>query len=131
MQRPPARFYRVLPDEVPPAGNPPAPAPMPTLTITAKGVLHLHAALRQTLGMKHGQPINLVPPSWNSLYWHLDLRPCATCRVSWNDDTSVRAYGINLPPALVTQALTLHLLPGIPAYPHYYPLLPTNAFDPK
>ena len=101
---------------------------MPTLTITPKGVLHLHTTLRQALGLRHGQAIDLLPPSWNSVYWHLDLRACAARRVVWHDNTRVRAEGIKLPPDLLTASLTLHLLPGDPIYANVYPLLPANAF---
>jgi hypothetical protein len=101
---------------------------MPTLTINAKGRLELHASLRQALGLRHGQPINLVPPMWGSYYWHLDLRQTAPRQVLWYDNSRMRATGISLPPGLVTNTLTLHLLPGEPAYPNYYRLLPSNAF---
>lgn len=104
---------------------------MATLAITAKGRLLLHASLRQALGLVHGQPIDLIPPVWNSMFWHLDLRPSALRRVLWHDNTRVRAEGIKLPPGLVsgTEPLTLYLLPGEPAHKNYYPLLPSNAFD--
>ncbi|GAB3663949.1 hypothetical protein GCM10027594_32440 [Hymenobacter agri] len=105
----------------------PPPPPMPTLSVTPKGVLHLHASLRQALALRNGQPIDLIPPAWNSLFWHLDLRPVAQRRVAWYDNTRVRAEGIKLPPGLVTESVTLYLLPGEPAHPHYYPLLPANA----
>ncbi|MDO7851385.1 hypothetical protein [Hymenobacter convexus] len=105
----------------------PPPPPMPTLSIKPKGMLHLHASLRQAISLRHGQPIDLIPPVWNSLFWHLDLRKCATRRVVWYDNTRVRAEGIKLPPGLVTEPLTLYLLPGEPAHPDYYPLLPANA----
>jgi hypothetical protein len=107
---------------------PPSPAPMPTLTVNSKGVVQLHASLRQALGLRHGQPIDLIPPHHNSYYWHLDLRPTALRRVLWYDDSRVRATGISLPPGLVTDRLTLHLRPGPPEYENYYPLLPANAF---
>ena len=105
----------------------PPPPPLATLTITPKGVLHLHASLRQALGIRPGQPIDLIPPTWNSLFWHLDLRAHAARRVLWYNDTRVRAKGILLPPGLVTANLTFHLLPGPPAHPDYYPLLPAHA----
>ncbi|MGY3091097.1 hypothetical protein ACVWYF_004161 [Hymenobacter sp. UYAg731] len=108
---------------------PPTP-PMATLSVTAKGTLHLHATLRQALGLHHGQPINLVPPAFDSMYWHLDLRPSAPRRVVWHDNTRVRAEGIRLPPGMVSAPLTLYLLPGEPHHAHYYPLLPANAFTP-
>ena len=106
----------------------PPPAPMPTLSVNTKGVLQLHASLRERLGLRHGQPIDLIPPVWNSMYWHLDLRPSALRRVLWHDNSRVRALGICLPPGLVESNLTLYLLPGEPEYANYYPLLPANAF---
>jgi len=111
-----------------PQAQPPSPAPMPTLTVNNRGLLQLHASLRQALGLRHGQPIDLIPPVWNSVYWHLDLRPTALRRVLWYDDSRVRATGISLPPDLVKDRVTLYLLPGEPLYENYYPLLPSNAF---
>ena len=101
---------------------------MATLSITPKGVLHLHASLRQALPLRYGQPINLVPPVFGTPFWHLDLRPSAPRRVDCYDDMRARVRGILLPAGLVTRPLTLHLLPGEPAYANYYPLLPDNAF---
>jgi len=101
---------------------------MPTLTVNSRGVLQLHASLRQALGLKYGQPIDLIPPTWNSVYWHLDLRPTALRQVLLYDDSRMRATGISLPPGLVEDRLTLYLLPGEPLYCNYYPLLPANAF---
>jgi hypothetical protein len=111
-----------------PATQLPPPPPMATLSVNAKGVLQLHASLRQRLGLRHGQPIDLIPPAWNNIYWHLDLRPSAARMVLWNDNSRARVKGICLPPGLVSGSLTLYLLPGQPTYPHYYPLLPANAF---
>lgn len=125
--RRPARVVNVAP-AYNPADHVPPPPPMPTLTVNARGTLYLHAGLVQALGLRHGQPINLRPPEYGSLFWHLDLRPHAPCRVLWHNNTRVRALGIKLPPGLVTDALTLHLMPGQPAYEHYHPLLPANAF---
>lgn len=109
----------------------PPPPPMPTLSIKPKGVMHLHASLRQALSIRNGQPIDLIPPVWNSVFWHLDLRPIASRRVVWHTNTQVRVERIKLPPGLVTQSLTLYLLPGEPAHKDYYPLLASNAFDPS
>ena len=114
-----------------PARHVPPTPPMATLKVTPKGTLHLHTSLRQALGLQRGQPIDLVPPVWNSLYWHLDLRPEAHRRVVWHANTpGLRAECIKLPPGLVIAPLTLYLLPGEPAYPNYYPLLASNAFAP-
>ena len=108
----------------------PPPPPMPTLTVTPKGVLHLHASLRERLGLYAGQPVDLVPPVWKSLFWHLDLRKhVATRQVFWHG-SKLRADGIVLPPELVCTNLTLYLLPGEPGHPGYYPLLAANALDP-
>lgn len=108
---------------------PPPAAPMPTLSITAKGVLHLHASLRERLGLRYGQPINLLPPyAYGDKHWYLDLRPTAARQVLWNENTRMRVEGISLPAGLITTKLTLHLLPGEPEYANYYPLLPANAF---
>jgi hypothetical protein len=111
---------------------PPPPA-MATLSISPKGLLHLHASLRQALALRNGQPIDLIPPVWNSVFWHLDLRPTAARRVAWYDNTRVRVEGIKLPPGLVTESTTLYLLPTTMerAHPDYYPLLAANAFDPR
>ncbi len=111
---------------------PPPTPPMATLSITAKGILHLHASLREKLGLRYGQPIDLIPPyAYGDKHWYLDLRPVAQRRVQWNNNTRPRAEGIILPPGLVTDKLTLYLLPGEPEYPGYYPLLPENAFTPQ
>jgi hypothetical protein len=122
MATPPANALLLPPDQVPPA------PPMPTLSVTAKGVLHLHASLRERLSLRYGQAINLVPPAFNSYWWYLDLRPTAKCKVLWGDDQRMRAKGIILPPGLITKTLTLHLWTDQPEYPNYYPLLPSNAF---
>lgn len=105
----------------------PAPPAMPTLTVTSKGILYLHASIREALGLCHGQPINLVPPVFNSYYWHLDLRPSAKHRIAWYDDTRLRARGILLPPGLVSEPLTLHLHTLTPEYESYYPMLAAHA----
>jgi hypothetical protein len=121
-----ARVVEVPPYD--PAQHVPPTPLMPTLSITPKGVLHLHSSLFRRLGLRYGQPINLVTPIYKNPYWHLDLRPTAPRRVECYDDTRARARGIDLPPGLVTTTLTLHLLPGEPEYAGYYPLLPENAF---
>ncbi|MGI4862413.1 MAG: hypothetical protein ACRYFZ_00705 [Janthinobacterium lividum] len=109
---------------------PPPTPPMPTLSITAKGVLYLHTRLREHLGLSYGQPINLLPPyAYGDKHWYLDLRPTAACQVLWNENTRMRVENISLPAGLVTSKLTLYLLPGEPEYPNYYPLLPENAFS--
>lgn len=76
----------------------------------------------------------LVPPEEGQQYWHLDLRPTAPNRIAWSGSTSqpkraqsARIRGIELPTGLLTQNLTLHLIPVQPHYPNYYLLLPTDA----
>ena len=105
----------------------PAPPAMPTLTVTPKGVLYLHASIKEALGLRDGLAINLVPPIFGSYYWHLDLRPSAKHRIVWYDNTRMRARGILLPPGLVTEPLTLHLHTLTPEYAGYYPLLAAHA----
>ncbi|MBH8558982.1 hypothetical protein [Hymenobacter negativus] len=107
----------------------PPPPPMPTLTVTPKGVLHLHSSLRERLGLHECQPIDLVPPVWKSLFWHLDLRKCAPRQIYWHAK-KLRADGISLPPGLVTENLLFYLLPGEPGHAGYYPLLAANTLDP-
>ena len=106
----------------------PSPAPMPTMKLTPKGVLHLHQSLVAALGISPSQPINLRPPEFDSAYWHLDLRPDARCKVVWYRDQRPRVLDIRLPEGLVLEPLTLHLLPGKPPYENYYPLIASNAF---
>lgn len=112
-----------------PTEHVPAPPAMATLTVTPTGMLYLHTSLREALGLCPDQPINLVPPVFNSYYWHLDLRPSAKHRILWYDNTRMRARGIVLPPGLVTEPLMLHLYTLTPEYEKYYPLLPANAFS--
>lgn len=108
---------------------PPPAAPLPSLSITAKGILRIHASLRERLGLRYGQPINLLPPyAYGDKYWYLDLRPTAARQVLWSENTGMRVQAISLPPGLVTTKLTLYLLPGEPEYTNYYPLLPADAF---
>ena len=124
----PAPLARALEPYDPAMHVPPTP-PMATLRVTPKGTLHLHTALRQALGLRPGQPLNLVSPQWDSLYWHLDLRPDAPRRVTWHATTpGLRVESIKLRPGLVLAPLTLYLLPGEPAHPNYYPMLAANAF---
>ena len=120
----------MLPPYNPDLHVPPPPA-MATLSISPKGVMHLHASLRQAIGLRNGQPIDLIPPVWNSVFWHLDLRASAARRVAWYNDTRVRVEGVKMPPGLVTESLTLFLLPGEPAHKDYYPLLAANMFTPS
>ena len=111
-----------------PADHMPPTPPMPTSSLSAKGILYLHTALVEALGLRPNQAVNLVSPIYGSLYWHLDLRPTAPRRITWTPNQRPRVEGLKLPPGLVTAALTLHLLPGEPPHEDYYPLLPANAF---
>lgn len=111
-----------------PTAHVPPPPPMPTLKLTPAGIAYLHQPMVAALGLRPDQPINLVPPAFDSLFWHLDLRDTARCRVRWYRDSRPRIEDVRLPDGLVTGPLTLYLLPGIPAYDGYYPLLPSDAF---
>jgi hypothetical protein len=94
--------------------------PLPTLSVNDQGRVLLHTALVEHLHLQIGQPANLVAPPKNSPYWHLDLRPEAE-----------RLHHVRLPLGLLNPdepPLTLYLLPGEPALPDYYPLLPAPAF---
>ena len=123
---PPAAALASAPTYNPELHMPPPP-PMPTVAISPQGVLYLHQSIRTALSLRDGQPINLVPPGFDSVYWHLDLRPTAARRISRTKERRARAEGIRLPPGLLAHTLTLHLLPGAPAYPHYYPMVPLDA----
>jgi hypothetical protein len=110
----------------------PAPTPpLPSLTLTDEGRAYLHPALVEHLHLQGGQPANLVPPPANSAYWHLDLRPAAERFLNSGNGRNLRIYGMHLPFGLLDpdEPLTLYLLPGEPAQPGYYPLLPAPAFE--
>ncbi|MBJ6141779.1 hypothetical protein [Hymenobacter sp. BT559] len=114
---------------LPPSTPPP---PLPTLTVTDERRAFLHAALVTQLHLSSGQPADLVPPSKRSDYWHLDLRPQAKRVISVSNGRTYRLTGLELPAGLLNPdepALTLYLLPGDPARPGYYPLLPAAAFN--
>ena len=99
---------------------------MPTLSITAKGILHLHASLREKLGLRYGQPINLLPPyAHGDTYWYLDLRATAPHNIDWYPGKRAKIKRVELPPSLTLpeQGLTLLLLPGPPAYEGFYPMI--------
>jgi hypothetical protein len=114
-----------------PVLNLPPPAPLPSLQVTEAGKLYLTQALMHTLGLRNGSRIGLVPPVFGSMYWHLDLRSTAPRAVEWSTPSQgPRVKGIILPPGLVLKSLRLYLLPGEPAHPKYYSLLPANAFTP-
>lgn len=105
--------------------------PLPSLTVTDQGCVYLHQALATHLHLASGQPANLVPPPADSVYWHLDLRPDAERFLSATAGQRFRLRGVRLPLDLLDPdepPLTLYLLPGEPAQPGYYPLLPAEAF---
>lgn len=108
------------------------PPPLPSLTVSDTGRIHLHAALAAQLQLHHGQPGNVVPPPPGSPYWHLDLRAEAERIIELADNRRFRIRGVRLPLGLLDPdepPLTLYLLPGEPAQPGYYPLLPAPAFE--
>lgn len=105
--------------------------PLPSLTLTDQGRVYLHPALVEQLRLTNGQPANLVPPPTGSPYWHLDLRPEAECYINPGNSRNLRLNGVRLPFGFLNPdecPLTLYLLPGAPAQPGYYPLLPAPAF---
>jgi hypothetical protein len=105
------------------------PPPLPSLSVNEKGRAYLHSSLKEHLRLEGGQPGNVVPPPTGSPYWHLDLRPEAPCLVS--ESPRLRIYGVRVPTALLDpdeMTLTLYLLPGEPAIPGYYPMLPAQDF---
>jgi hypothetical protein len=109
-----------------------APPPLPTLTVTDERRAFLHSALVTHLRLDSGQPADLVPPSKDSPYWHLDLRPQAKRAISVSNGRTYRLTGLQLPAGLLNPdepALMLYLLPGEPARRGYYPLLPAAAFN--
>lgn len=113
------------------ASQPTTTPPLPTLTVNDQGRAYLHAALVEQLQLQSGQPANLVPPPKGSTYWHLDLRPEAERFLNTGNGRDLRLYGVRLPLGLLNPdepPLMLYLLPGEPAQPGYYPLLPAPAF---
>lgn len=110
----------------------PSTPPLPTLSINDQGRANLHAALIEQLHLDVGQPANLVAPPPGSPYWHLDLRPEAERRLIAGSAHNLRLHNVCLPFELLSPdepPLTLYLLPGEPALPGYYPLLPAPAFE--
>jgi hypothetical protein len=87
----------------------PPPAPAPTLTVTAKGRVYPSKALLTKLGLRAGQPADLLPPSADCPNWQLDLRPTARRRICWHADTSPRIRGVRLPAGLVAPEAPLLL----------------------
>jgi hypothetical protein len=112
---------------------PPARNLFPALTISSSGNAYLSLDIIHQLGLRNRQPGTLVPPPPGSDSWHLDLRPSAGRVICWYADTRPRIRGIKLPPGLVLpgQPLRLCLVPGDPAFPGFYRLLPDAYFTPK
>ena len=105
--------------------------PLPALTVNDEGRVYLHPALVEYLRLQNGQPATLVPPPKGSAYWHLDLRPAVNNFISSGNGRNHHISNVRLPLGLLNPdepPLTLYLLPGEPAYPRYYPLLPAAAF---
>jgi hypothetical protein len=105
--------------------------PLPTLSVNDQGRVYLHPALVDYLHLQSCQPANLVAPPKGSTYWHLDLRPEAERFINPGNGRNLRINGVRLPFELLSPdepPLTLYLLPGEPAQPGYYPLLPAPAF---
>lgn len=123
----------MLPDYNPTQHIPPARNLFPTLTISSSGTAYLSHQLITALALRNKQPATLVPPPQGSEYWHLDLRPIAERAICWYADTRPRIRGIKLPPGLVLpeHPLRLCLVPGDPAFPGLYRLLPDAYFTPK
>lgn len=114
-----------------PTTQPTTAPPLPSLTINDVGHVYLHPALVEQLQLTSGQPANLVPPPSGSAYWHLDLRPEAERFINPGNGRNLRLTGVRLPFGLLNPdegLLRLYLLPGEPAQPSYYPLLPAAAF---
>jgi hypothetical protein len=112
--------------------TPAAVAALPSLTLNDLGRAYLHPALITQLHLASGQPANLVLPRPDSAYWHLDLRAEAERFITAGNGRNLRLDGIRLPFGLLNPdngPLLLYLLPGEPAQPGYYPLLPAEAFE--
>lgn len=109
----------------------PTAPPLPSLTITDEGRAYLHPPLITQLRLCSGQPANLVAPPASSPYWHLDLRPSAERTINPGNGRNLRLFDVRLPFGLLDpdKPLTLYLLPGEPAQPGYYPLLPAPDFE--
>lgn len=113
----------MLPDYILPHHPPPPPRPL-TLTVNAKGRVYPGKPLLQKLGLRAGQPIDLLPPSVERTSWQLDLRPAAARRIRWYADTRPRIDGVRLPAGLLPPgtSLTLALVPTDQTGPGLYPL---------
>lgn len=120
-----------------PAIHFPPPPPMPSATLSPKGVLYLSKAFMAALNLRTGQAASLLGPMPGSTYWHFDLREQAPHRINWSGSLkdavrgqSARVRGLKAVGSTLTETLTLYLLPGEPHYPGFYPLLPADALTP-
>jgi hypothetical protein len=116
--------------------TPPPPLKLlPTLSINAKGRVYLSRDLMERLGLRDGQPANVVPPAdpTKDPCWHLDLRSKCRHKVSIYKSARPRIEFIKLPSGLIApgQPLRLQLVPGDPEFIGWYPLLPDAYFAPK
>ena len=112
-----------------PALAPLVPPPLkllPTLSVNARGRVYLSRDLMEKLDLRDGQPANLLPPSGDNPYWHLDLRNKARHKVSIYKHSRPRIEFIKLPCGLVPEGgcVRLQLIPGDPEFPGFYPLQP-------
>jgi hypothetical protein len=119
----------MLPAYVPAHNLPPPPSPS-TLTVNARGRLYPSKALLRQLGLRAGQPIDLLPPTAKCPAWQLDLRPTAPRRIAWHENTRPRVDGLRLPPGLIHPDRPLTLALAEASSPGLYcltPLLPVAA----
>jgi hypothetical protein len=102
----------------------------PTLTVSSKGRAYLSKLLRRQLDLRADQAIDLLPPTDGSPLWRLDLNLTASRRLYWYADTRPRIEALQVPAGLLEpgQKLLLRLLPGGPAFPNIYLLLPDALF---
>jgi hypothetical protein len=107
---------------------PPPPPALPRLVVHATGKVYLDQSLIIHLNLRGGQPIGLHPPGYNSQYWHLDLRPEAPNVIDWYPGKRAKIKRVDLPALMIPQqGQTLLLVPGEPAYPKIYPMIPFDA----
>lgn len=120
----------MLPTPTPPQHQPSTPNTQATLTVSSKGRAYLSKILRRQLNLRADQAIDLLPPRDGSPLWQLDLRPTASRRLYWYADTRPRIEALEVPNSLIPpgEKLLLRLLPGGPAFPDVYLLLPDALF---
>lgn len=140
--RPPA-----FPGPPPAGGLPmlPTASSLPTLTVRAPNRVTLSKPLLACIGhLRHGAPVELVPPLRRGGTWHLDTRPTAGRRLCARPGEAARfrsAHALGpehfAQPALVArkgtkggargsapplQARTFELAEALPGHPGYYAL---------